>query len=346
MKTHTIHDLFREYQRRLDVRAVLQSYGAQNCFENTDAQGHTWITHSCLLDRIEPHHSNGDARPSASVCVETGHYHCFSYWSGSIFSLVQKLEGCEPEGVLGVVTPYLSGTTAEIDSIRKAIRDAFEEKSLPPPMSVYSKHILDNWMFVHPYMRDVRGIDQETHEFLKIGYDETANRIIFPHFWQGELVGWQKRAIPPSDRWPGTVPDYPKYQNSSGFPKKDTLYNYTAAEPFETVIVVESPMSVARAYSNGFLYPGEGPGIVATFGASISAVQIDLLRDFHRVYCWMDDDPAGHSGERKLVEGLYRSTGVFVIEPDKGRDLGDIERGGEAVDKFRAARPAALWLRR
>ena len=356
MKTQNINDLFREYQNRLDVRAVLEHYGAENVSERRGADGTTEIVHSCLLDRVEPHHSHGDANPSASANVEKGLYCCYTYWSGTIFQLIQRLEGPKDhhgdhhatsgDRVLEVVTPFLAGTSEETESLRKKIARAFSEKEAPAAaLPVYSKRVLDDWMCCHPYMYEVRGVDQHTHAELMLGYDETENRIVFPHFWHGQLVGWQKRAIPASPRWPGTTPEHPKYKNSMGFPKSETLYSYDWAKDYDQVLVVESPMSVAKACSLSLHHHG-GIGIVATFGASVNETQIQLLRDFNRVYVWSDDDPAGHAGERKLVEGLYRHTNVLVVKPEQGRDLADYNGGREAYEHIMAATPAALWLKR
>lgn len=346
MKTHSIKDLYREYQRRLDVRAVLEHYGAQNCSEHIGSDGTTEVVHSCLLDHIEPHHRTGDSHPSAWANIEKGLYCCAVYWSGSIFSLIQKLEGLEDaNGVLEVVAPYLSGATRESESVRKTIQEAFSRLTAPPPMAAYSERVLDPWLKTHPYLREVRGISQETHELLKIGYDERENRIVFPVFFRQKLVGWQKRCVPPSDRWPGTEPDWPKYRNSSGLSKSELLYGHDLLEGSNQVVVVESPMSVAKAYSLSLPQLARIP-VLATFGAKVSETQIQLLRDFSRVYVWFDADPAGHAGERKLVEGLYRHTSVFVVTPEEGRDLGDHTSGREAHEKIKDAVPAALWLRR
>ena len=97
-------------------------------------------------------------------------------------------------------------------------------------------------------------------------------------------------------------------------------------------------MSVARAHSLGLF------NVVATFGASVSPQQIDLLKDFSQVIVWSDDDLAGKKGEKRLVEGLYRHTRVDVVTPSKGRDLGDSSSERELFSKILTATPAALAM--
>jgi hypothetical protein len=304
--------------------------------------GTTEIVHSCLLDRIEPHHANGDAHASAWANIEKGLYVCSVYWSGDILRLIQKLEGVEDlDGITPVIGDFLNGATKDTDSFRQEIEAAFAQQSYSVEIPSYSERVLDPWRVSHPYMREARGVSHEAQERLSIGYDANENRIVFPHFWEGKLVGWQKRAIPASPDWPGTVPDWPKYRSSSGMPKSETLYGYDEAKRIKSrqVVVVESPMSVAKAVSLWIGIP-----VLATFGAKVSKTQIDLLKDFDYVTVWFDCDPAGHAGERKLVDGLYRHTNVLVVNPDPDMDMGDYTNGDAVCSKLDSAIPAALWL--
>jgi hypothetical protein len=337
-----LYELYRDYKRRLDVRQVLDHYGAENVSEVVSADGTTELVHSCLLDRIEPHHANGDAHPSAWVNVEKGLYCCAVYWAGDIFHLIQKLEGKEDlNGVMPVVSNFLTGATKDEVSLREEFEAMFAEPVYSVDLPSYSERVLDPWMVSHPYMYDVRGISMEAHTRLKIGFDEKENRIVFPHFWDGRLVGWQKRSIPAASGWPGTCPDWPKYRSSSGFPKSETLYGYDEAKRIKSrqVVVVESPMSVAKAISLWIGIP-----VLATFGAKVSQAQIDLLKDFDYVTVWFDDDPAGHAGERKIVENLYRHTSVGVVAPDPGMDMADYSDGESVCNKLDSEVPAAFWL--
>lgn len=336
----SLSEIYKSSRRKIDVRHLLEYYQAENLSESVGSDGHTWIRHSCLLDRVEPHHSHGDANPSAQICVETGSYVCFAYWSGDVFHLIAKLEG---EEFAGETVGRLIFGAHNSASFRKEIDRIFTEPVYSVDIPSYSDAVLAPWARSHPYMTQVRGISHHTCEALRIGFDPAVNRIVFPHWWQGKLVGWQKRIIPESEDWPGTLYPYPKYKNSTGFPKSETLYNYDLAKNFRDVIVVESPMSVAKAEDLG-LSDMRLAATVATFGAKVSKTQISLLGDFEHVYIWFDDDLAGRGGERKLVEGLYRQTKVWVVTPDEDRDLGDCDAVSEVRRKLEEARPANLWL--
>ena len=141
--------------------------------------------------------------------------------------------------------------------------------------------------------------------------------------------------------WPGTKPKIPKYKSNSGFPKSDTLYGYDLVDRKEPVVVVESPFSVIKAHALGI------PNVVATFGAKVSAAQVDLLKEFRQVYIWMDNDsksPAGRIAERRLVRSLHRHTSISVVLSDIDKDLADCCTAQEVHRKLSAAEDSLYAL--
>lgn len=328
-------DLYAQYLRRLDAQAVLDHYGAQNCREEYGRDGTREIIHSCLIDRVEPHHSHGDQNPSASCNLDKKLYVCYAGgWSGDLFHFVQKMENKHSMAeTLPTVGEFLKGVTTEAVSLRKELEKVFAAPSAyHEALPAYSPRVLQPWSQPHPYWGR-RGISELAQHTLHLGYDPVVKRIVFPHFVDGVLVGWQKRVIPRE-----TLTDLDaKYKNSSGFPKSETLYNYDEASKYSIAAVVESPMSVARAISLGL------PNVVSTFGAKVTDAHISLLKRFRTIYIWFDRDGAGIKGEKILLQGLYRHCIVKVIEPDYKKDMGDCTLG-EIADKFSQAVPAALRL--
>lgn len=343
MKTTDIAGLmekhrYREYLNRLDAREVLARYGAENVREAPGSDGTTELIHSCLLDRVSPHHSNADRNPSACVNVERRTFVCYSSGYGcDLLHLIALLEGKEVVlDALPVISSLMVPSVRPADELLRQIEKFFAEPATATlELPTYHERVLQPWGQYHPYLA-TRGITGHGAEVLRLGWDPQENRIVFPHFWNDKLVGWQKRAIPATPDWPGTVPDYPKFRSSIGFPKSETLYNYDTARRFRNVIVVESPMSVARARSLGV------DNAVATFGAKTSDLQLAHLREFGTVWVWFDADSAGYAGERKVVSGLYRHCEVKVVTPDIARDLGDSRDADEIFAKLEAAVPAAL----
>jgi hypothetical protein len=326
--------LYEQYRRRLDAREVLSHYGAENCTEVVGADGTTEIIHSCLLDKVEPHHKHGDQNPSACCNVDKKLYICYSYAGMDLFHFIARMEGKSNLGeIVPLIGEFLSGAMISGNKFQEELEELLS-KDLPHGVDLphYSPRILEPWKGRwHPYL-DERGITKEAAELLQIGINEAESRVVFPNFFQGHLVGWQARALP------GT--GWPKYRNSSLFPKNETLYGYDLAVSHQApnVIVVESPMSVAKAYSLGL------EDVVATFGSFVSKNQMALLRPFRSLTIWMDGDHPGLKGERNLVEHLYRGNRLMVVEPERDRDLADYTSLAEVNAKLNQAVPRSTRL--
>ena len=308
-------EMYAEYLRRLDARALLDHYQAENMSEVPNRDGTTEIVHSCLIDRVEPHHSHGDENPSACFNVDKKVYVCYAGgWSGDAFHLIAKLEGVEAfVDVLPLVGQFLEGAVTEGPTLQAQLAELFAQPAAYTlNLPAYDPSVLAAWDRPHVYW-DYRGISHEAQRLLRLGYDDNERRIVFPHFVNNTLVGWQKRVIPGE-----THPDFPKYRNSPGFPKAETLYGWDLLDE-KVALVVESPMSVAKAYSLGV------KNTVATFGASVTEGQLELLRSLDKVMVWFDADAAGQAGELHLLEELDRHAEVWRIKPTEGKDLGDIE---------------------
>jgi hypothetical protein len=334
---------YADYLRRLDARAVLDHYGVENDREEVGHGGETEVIHSCLLDRVDRHHNNGDQNPSAACNLDKKLYVCYAYWGGDMFHLIQKLEDKDSfEEILPLVSQFLTGATLNQDEWEVEVVNllaALNGKGYAIELPSYSERVLTPWSFVHPYLHE-RGVDSETASRLQIGWREDDNRIIIPHFWDGKLVGWQARAVPDRPgQWPGTVNDKPKYKSTSGFPKSDTFY-YDHSRPFPTtgtVILVESPFSVVKATALRLDVP-----VLASFGAKVSKNQTDMLMDYDQVILWADPDPAGQVMERTILNRLQDHPGLYVVTPDDGKDLADYDCLPAVQAKIDTAVPAVL----
>lgn len=313
-KSDNLH-LINQYKRNIDARAVLHHYGARQISEDGDE-----LIHSCLINRVDPHHSNGDAKPSAALNKKSLLYSCFSYGGGDILWFIRKMENLkwhEP------ILPYLEKFFIQSDQqssedFLTQIQALFPRESIPTRLPAYSPRLLDAWAWIHPYLIEERGLSEEVICRYQIGYDEKENKIVIPHYWQGKLVGWQKRKMnsPHYYRKPGHEIEA-KYVDSPEFPKKLTFYNFDEVQKRNetTVVVVESALSVLKAETWG------ETNVISPFSASCSVEQMNLLAEFPRVIIFMDDDIAGWRGALRLCRAIHRTTRVqVVIEPHKDPD--------------------------
>ena len=206
MASLTQERMYQRYLQALDAREVLAHYGAEHITEQPGENGTTELVHSCLIDRVEPHHKNGDANPSASVNIEKRKFICYaSNWRGDLFHLIMKMEGKETfsDGLLAVSDLIHGGPDNEQDFKTKLIKAMEAPGAYIIALPSYGDSMLASWRqwtMPHPYLTS-RGITEDTVEALQLGWDEQENRIVFPHFFKGKLVGFQKRAIPPG-HWP------------------------------------------------------------------------------------------------------------------------------------------------
>lgn len=268
-------------------RALLAEFGVTRVHHE---QPRHELQHRCAL----PWHD--ERRPSASINYQTLTYRCYScdskgglYWfiascrqssSADARHWLETHSGGGPEGM------GLTDLLTRLD----AIFNTDDGRSAPIPK--FSSRVLDPWRFIHPYLTDTerpcRGIPEQNVIDLQIGWNPETDRIVFPAYWKGDLVGWQTRRISKSDpiRW----------QMSPDFPRERVIYNYDPVR--RTAFVVESMMSVAKHLHH---LP-----IEATFGAAVTDAQVRALAQHENIVLGIDPDPAGWRWALGTAEGKGR----------------------------------------
>lgn len=305
-------------------RSLLEEFGAGKITKHNDE-----LIHGCL---ISSYHQDQDANPTASLNLSKLVYKCLGCQaSGGLLWFIATMRGCSSQEARQWLM-QATGTGGEAMALSDLMRyfDAlYNGPAERAPMPKYSEKIISGWELDTGYATPVRGIPAETVERFGIRHapeyriDEhgrTSDRLVIPHYWKGQLVGWHTRRLADD----GT----PKYKNSPDFPKDQTIFNY---QPGGTAVVVEAPIS---ALKHAHALPME-----ATFGASVTDRQLSLLADHERVYLFMDNDEAGwkavegydHLVKRRpehvegVAERLARYTVVFVVDNPFKADPGDLD---------------------
>lgn len=103
----------------------------------------------------------------------------------------------------------------------------------------------------------------------------TADSLVFPVYFNKELVGWQLRFIPGTPH--GDRMGKLKYLHV--FRKGNYLYNYDNAKKYDTVVLVEG-VKKSWKFPNG----------VASLGKGISPTQIQLLQQWENIIIMYDGD--------------------------------------------------------
>lgn len=323
----------------LDAEDILSHFGA----ENIQRKGNELI-HSCLIDRVDQHHQHGDGNPSAAINVETKKYNCFSFGGGDIFWFLEIMEGSIQRAV-EVLGDLIHDGHQNQERFIERLSSLMVKDEVSQAIPKYSDIILKRWEGKHHPFLFQQGISEKVMEDYRIGYNATEIRIIFPHLFQGKLVGWQKMAVPfdKKSRWPGTTDNsVAKYLNSPAFPKHQTVFNIDRAMDYrDDVIVTEGVKRVYRAES----FEDRPFNVVSTFSAQITEDQSELLRPFRKVYVMFDGDYAGYRGANWGIRRLMKKTEVFYMLPPKDfrRDLADMEPA-EVQSMKDNALPAPLGL--
>jgi len=282
-------------------------------------------------------HSNGDTTGKFSINRDKRIYNCWVCGGGSLLDLAMAIKDLDPEPATKWIYQFANHEETDdefLEHLDELLADPAEQRT---PTPYFNNRVLDRYEQAgdHQWIRD-RGIDPEISEQFKIRYNPLARRtikedtyegpsLIFPHFWQGRLVGWQQRWLDPEDVRPKWVP---KYTMTPDFPKNETLFAYGDAmanvqDEFvgkpNPIVVCESVPSVL------FLWSNYQPA-VATFGSSVHEAQMKLLRRFPKVILAPDNDDAGEKWTRSLQTYLerYIEVSVLPVLDGKGSDIGDL----------------------
>lgn len=317
-------------------RELLADLGVTKIIKSRDE-----LKHQCVM----PWHDDRD--PSASLNFEKMVYGCWSCGSsgGFLWLLSTALSTTGDGAREWIDTKSGLGPGDEFNlSLLLSMFDAIAANTGQPasdPIPKISIKAIEPWVpYIHPILTtgvpevglEGRGIPEQNLKDMSVGYaeaypvgdEQVSERIVIPHFWKGDLVGWQSRRV-----WDDGTP---KYLSTVGMPKDTTIYDHDPSR--RTAVVVESPMSVLKHRHH---LP-----MCATFGASVTESQIAILADYQRVILWMDNDKAGWTSTTAMAPLMEAYTQVDVVESPWAADAADMddETAAGLVD---GAIPFALW---
>lgn len=284
-------------------------------------------------------HNNGDTTGKFSINRDKQVYNCWVCGGGNFVKLAMEMNDMTEDQAkdwLRQFTNAESGDTeAFVSKIAKIFSEAPGRRDMSATLPLFNASVLDKWLVTkHPWL-DQRKISAEVASQFKIGFNPAHYRygysgpaIILPHWWKGELVGWQERWL--DDSRPEQMP---KYTNTDDFPRKETLWGYDYAKEGDgDVLVVESVPTALYLIGLGYR-------AVATFGAKVTEGQTRLLRAFQGgITLCPDNGSAGIDNYTELGDKLRRYIRVTITDPPveagpKG-DLGDLSDTPDLVHKY------------
>lgn len=162
-----------------------------------------------------------------------------------------------------------------------------------------------------------RLITEESVKKFSLGFSEKQDMVTVPvHSPDGMEIGFVGRSIEGKD-----------FKNTPGLPKSKTLFNIHRVKTSDRVYVVESSFDAIRLDQCGF-------PAVATLGANVSNMQIDLLQKyFNNIVVIADNDEAGGNMKSKILERLGSRVDLVQIDK-KYKDIGEMsDEGIQNIDQ-------------
>lgn len=240
-------------------------------------------------------------RAAWSMNIESGLWHCWTCGArGNIMQLVRELSAdpmilwnVQKQVILSGFAPqervYEHVPKAQVDWVEYAEFELVPDKVLA-----------------------LRQLDADVARRFGIRWDPSNRSVIVPIISpSGELMGWQAKKS-------GWFNNYPE-----GIKKGSTLFGIERAT--ESIgLLLESPLDVVRFHS----VVSSGVSAVASFGASVSQDQIDLLTDkFDGLILAMDNDEAGHLSTKRLRTSLStfrKGIRYWKYSVDSPKDIGEM----------------------
>ncbi|MCX7971674.1 MAG: DNA primase [bacterium] len=275
-----------------------------------------------------------DSQPSLSIDLERGLWYCFGCnKGGDIFNFIMEMEGCNFLESVKCIADMLSieFKTEQIQNfVRKSTSLNYELYGLLAKF--YHNVLLKSSISTkaREYLQR-RGIDNEIIEQYQLGYcpknienlkifckkkginihdlyesgilykkgndfqEILAGRIVIPIYNpNGLVIGFSGRDIDDKD---------PKYINTIGFVKTNTLYGINLAKSYiranDSVFLVEGYFDVWSMYLSGHR------NSVGLMGTSISDKQIDIIKRYcNNAILFLDFDKSGQESTLNAIINL------------------------------------------
>ena len=258
-----------------------------------------------------------DVHPDWWINTITGAHFCFSCgYKGNIYTLVADIKGINYYDAKDYIQ---SNAELPLDSLMKRIKELPQYVSIEDPIGMSEARLA---IFTDPPVTELkkRFVTLDAALACEVLWDEKNKAWILPirNPEDFSLWGWQEKGA--SGRF---FKNYPP-----GVKKSKTVFNIKNMND-ELLIVVESPLDVARLAAAGF------SGAVSTYGAILSDDQAKILRRAKRVIAAFDKDEAGMKANEQMRGyarkygidlSYFNYTGIDVKDPGDMTEA-EIERG-------------------
>ena len=252
-----------------------------------------------------PFHNNHRS-PAGEVDKNSGFFYCFSCQHVcDLTELIMHTSGR---------TYFESARYINSKNVESNIEDQVNQKLVTKPDYIPYDEIqikrLNQQALESPRaMRYYNGrlITEASVKKFNLGFSEKQDMVTIPVASpEGIDIGFVGRSV-----------EGKEFKNTPGLPKSKVLFNLHRVKTAGKVYVVESSFDAIRLDQCGF-------PAVATLGANVSKIQIELLQKyFNDIIVIADNDEAGGNMKSKLIEKLGNRVTVVTLDK-KYKDIGDM----------------------
>ncbi len=252
-----------------------------------------------------PFHAN-NRTPAGEVDKNNGTFFCFScHKVADLVELVMHVSG----RTYFESVRFIKNKEQEGNLEQEVNKQLYKKPDFVPFDELILKRLYNNLLSsdrAKDYFK-YRKLETTSWSKFALGYSEKQDMVTVPvHSPDGIPVGFVGRSI-----------EGKEFKNTPGLPKSKTLFNLNRVKTADKVYIVESSFDAIRLDQIGF-------PAVATLGANVSNIQIELLQKyFNNIIVIADNDEAGGNMKSKILEKL--GSRVSVIKLDKQyKDIGDM----------------------
>ena len=273
--------------RKVPIAAALAMYKVE-----TRKRSNTELVCNCPLPS---HEKSSHKQMTFAVSLEKGKWYCHSSncreagnhpKGGDVIDLICRLDNTTAlEAAKKLSGLFCVGGKVETQKPIVADNEATGNK----PLAWKFEHLDPD----HPFIRE-RGLSLETvMEFgvgVQTGKGSMSNRVCFPFFEGGALVGYAGRTVLPVSE------ENPKWRLPSGL-HRSFVYGLEKCDPSKPLILCESPWACLWFFQHH-------QQAAALIGTTMTPEQETCLAPFTNIVVAMDNDQPGREAAEKLAERL------------------------------------------
>jgi DNA primase len=296
--------------------------------------GHIDDKHEVIRACCKIHNGNETSAFAYNTSTNEWFCHTGDCGGGDAYEIVKKLENCSyPQSIIKMAEIFhvdigdLKLTTIKTSNQKEkdewfGLMKKLSDKSTPTPFILPELDVKPIKKFRHYNLETLEYFGALYTEVYPIqrsdgSYYDLRKRILVPIQFKNQLVGVALRRT--------RADDIQKWSNQS-FDSGSILYNYDNCLEYlvrtqiDEVICVEGIFDVWSCWQQGIY------NVVATFGAHITDMQVELLQSMcSTLILAYDNDEAGRANTAKVIKTLKFKFDLYVMQFKEGEDPGNCD---------------------